>query len=99
MRTLSPVGATEREMLQAINQIMQGRNNAVWQQNLDAGTTTVLTDPRINADGYIWWTPLNLLAANQMDTMFLSDIKGGEATLTHQTGVGAALFAFISLGG
>lgn len=100
MRRNNPDAPDLRLMVQSINQLMEGRNNAVFVQPLDAGTSTTLTDIRINGDGYMFWTPLDSAAAALLPTMYHdAPYVGGTATIVHGNAAGSELFAWICFGG
>lgn len=71
---------------QVVNLNQQGKLNATIEITLDAGVGfTLLVDVRISAFSVILFMPLTADAAAELaaGTMYVSDQKSGEATITH----------------
>ena len=84
MLVLAPSAATLREAVQAINQLIVGRNNAVRTIVLEANsTTTTISDREINANGAPFLSPKTASAAAEVPTLYVSDVSPGSYTLTH----------------
>jgi hypothetical protein len=82
MLDLPPSGATERQVTTAVRQLIQGRNNAVGTVTLESGVpTTTVTGPLINANGFVWLTPISAAAADT--SWHISEIVAGSFTITH----------------
>lgn len=73
-------------MIFAINQLIQGRSNAVGVVTLRASqTTTTVEAPTINADAGVFLVPKTANAAAEMGngTLYVSSVAAGTFTLTH----------------
>ena len=82
MLDLPNTGASERQMVTAIRQLIQGRNNAVGTVTLASGVpTTTVTSPLINGNGFVWLTPISAAAAAV--SWHVSEIVAGSFTITH----------------
>lgn len=83
MKTLPHVGATEREVHQAIRELTDGRSNAVGKVTLRPGqTTTVVEKPTINANAGVFLFPASASAVNVPLFVTVSP-TGGAFTVTH----------------
>lgn len=86
MQDLPNVGATERQMVTAIRQLIQGRNNATGSVTLTASVaTTVVTRATINSGCVPIIVPrtANAAAEQAAGTMYVSAIAAGSFTITH----------------
>jgi Fe-S cluster assembly iron-binding protein IscA len=84
MRELPQVGATEREMTDAVNSVIRGGSNAVGEVTLTASaTTTTVEVETIRAGCQVFLTPLTANAATAVATTYISEVIGGEFTITH----------------
>ncbi len=101
MFVLNPGGATLRDAIQAINQLIQGRNNAVDIITLEANTTTTtIASSTINADGAPFLMAKTAAAAAEVPTLYVSDVSPGSYTLTHtSSGATDREFYAVFLGG
>ena len=75
-----------QQVVERVNQILQGRLNVTLVVTLTAnsGTTTVI-DARIGAFTSLMFCPMTADAAAEMagGTLYVSDQKSGQATITH----------------
>ena len=92
MLDLPNTGATERAMVTAIRELIQGRNNAVGtvvnSQNitLDTGSaTTVVSSSLFNGNGTLILIPRTATAAAEVanGSIYISDVSPGSFTITH----------------
>lgn len=87
MRDLPPLTTNLREIVQAIRQLIAGRNNATVDVTLTANvTSTTVTGPNINVDGRAFLSPLTANAAAALSTTFavVSRVSGvPTVTITH----------------
>lgn len=78
------------QIAQVVNLNQQGKQNDTLDVTLSAGTTeTVIIDPRISAFSFIEFMPVTASAAAEKasGTMYVSERKNGEATITHASDV------------
>ena len=103
MQDLPPSGGDRRQIITAIRQLIQGRNNATGSVTLTASSaTTTVNNVRINANGAIFLTPLTANAAAEQGAggLYVSDVSGGSFELTHANNAQTdRTFAYICLGG
>lgn len=79
-----PQGASDREVVERINRLLQGKLNAVTTVTLLSGATaTTLTDSRIGPDTFIGFTPRTATAALAATVLFVLSKTKGSAVLTH----------------
>jgi len=100
---LPPRGANERTIIDAIRQLIQGRNNATGSLTLTASvTTTTVTKATLNSGGVPILVPRtsNAAAEQAAGTMYVSATAGGSFTLTHANNAQTdRTFDYVSLGG
>jgi hypothetical protein len=73
-----------RQIVRAINDILQGKLNATNSITLTANSaTTTLTDARISANSYIGFQPTTANGAAALGGLYVSAQQKGSATLTH----------------
>jgi hypothetical protein len=84
MRRLPPVGATLRDTTDAINQLIDGRSNAVFAvtATLNAGSTLIESD-LINANAVPLLFPATAAAAAEVATTYAVTTSAGVVTVTH----------------
>ncbi len=81
---LPPQGADPRTVATIVNNILQGKLNAVITVVLTANaTTTTLTDTRITRASFIGLCPLTSNAAAALATTYVSARADQSATFTH----------------
>ena len=92
MLDLPNTGATERAIITAIRELIQGRNNAVGTVantksiTLDTGSaTTVVPSPLFNGNGTAILVPRTATAATEVanGSIYISDVSPGSFTITH----------------
>lgn len=84
MNVLPPAGGTLRAAIQAINQLIVGRSNAVSEVTLTAGaTTTTITGDTINANARPFLFPKTANAAAALATTYAVTTAAGTVTITH----------------
>lgn len=101
MKRLPPTGSTERDRDTAINQLIDGRNNATGTVTLTANTTTT-TVIRTNADmtAKPQLTPMTANAAAAVPTTFISAVTRNGFTITHANAATTdRTFGYAVLGG
>lgn len=95
-------GDRPENVARAVNQLLLGKLNCTLAVTLRASnTTTVLSDPRINATTVFLFDPRTPHAATEIygATMYVSAVSKGSATITHANNAqtdrtfAAALFA------
>lgn len=84
-------------VIDAVENLFQGRSNAVGDLTLTAGTSTTLTHPSLHADSVIVFVPTNA-AAFALGAPYASTRAARTATLTHATAVGTETYAWAALG-
>jgi hypothetical protein len=103
MLVLQPAGATLRDAVTAINQLMQGRSNATGQVTLTASAaTTVLSKTTVNEDAEVFLIPRTANAAAELaaGTAYISDVSRGSFTITHANNAQSdRTFGYIVIGG
>lgn len=101
MRELSPGGAGLRDAIQAINNLIRGRSNAVLQVTLTPGaTTTTVSHPNINADSRPVLGATTANAAAALSTTSVSVPAAGTAIITHaNAGTTDRTFNLLIIGG
>lgn len=102
MRTLPVTGATERETLFAIRQLIEGRSNAVGSVTLAAGAaSTTVSGDTINANAIVILAPKTANAAAAVATTSYSvSPAGGAFTLTHANNAQTdRTFGYLVIGG
>ncbi len=73
-----------RILADRINQLINGRSNAVGDVTLTANAaSTTLTDARISVDSFIGLMPTTANAAGALATTYVSARGKGVATITH----------------
>ncbi len=102
MLDISPGEINLRTIVQAVRQLIQGRNNANGQITLVANqATTVIDDETINAAAGIHLEPAtaNAAAEKAAGTMY-SAVTAGQVTITHATNAQTdRTFYYVVLGG
>lgn len=103
MRAVPPDGGSQREVATALNQVIQGRNNANGSVTLTASAaTTAVSDDSISGDATVLLTPrtANAAAEQAAGTLYLSAIANGSFTLTHANNAQSdRTFDYLVLGG
>lgn len=84
MRRLPPVGATLRDTVDAINQLIDGRSNAVFSvtATLNASSTLIQND-LINANAIPLLFPATANAAAEAATTYAVTTSAGVVTISH----------------
>lgn len=78
------IGATVKDIVLAVNNILRGKMNVVTTVTLAASaTTTTLADPRIGADSAILLIPRTANAAGAVATTYIGAKGKQTATITH----------------
>lgn len=75
-----------RSLAQAVNQLAQGRSNAIGSFTLTASTTTTtVTAPNCGEGSMVLWFPQTPNAANDMATTSVDpdDVSAGQFIVTH----------------
>jgi len=104
MKALPNTGFTERDLVTAVQQLMQGRSNAVGTVTLRASqTTTTITGPMVNDQGHVFLSPRTANAAAAQATTYasISRIAGvPTVTITHANNSQTdRTFGYVVLGG
>jgi len=103
MLDLPPAGASMRQIITAIRELIQGRNNATDSVTLTINTTTtIVSKTTLNSGGVPILVPrtANAAAEQANGTLFISAIAGGSFTITHANNAQTdRTFDYISLGG
>ena len=99
---LAPDESDRRKINTAINQLAQGRSNAVGTVTLAAGaTTTAVTVGNCGAGSVVLLSPLTAHAAAELaaGTLHVSAVANGAFTLTHAAnGQTDRTFGFLAVG-
>ena len=84
MRVLPPIGSTLRDTIDAINQLIVGRSNAVFSvtATLSADTTLIESDI-INANSVPLLFPATAAAAAEVATTYAVTTSAGVVTVHH----------------
>lgn len=83
-QALPPQGAEPRSVARVVNDILQGKLNAVMTVTLTQNaTSTTLTDPRITASSFVGLMPMTANASGALATTYVSARASGSATFTH----------------
>lgn len=103
MLDLPPRGATSRQIISAIRELIQGRNNATGSVTLTANvTTTTVNKPTLNsgAKPILIARTVNAAAEQAAGSMYVSAIAAGSFTITHANNAQTdRTFDYVSLGG
>lgn len=104
MKILPPAGATLRDAVTAINELIRGRSNATDTVTLTANvTTTTYTGPNVNENAHVFLFPRTANAAGAVATTYasISRIAGvNTVTITHANAATTdRTFAIAVLGG
>lgn len=102
MRLLPPAGATEREVLTALRELTEGRNNATGTVTLTpSATSTTVSKTTINANGAVFLFPTTAHAAAEVATTYaVITAGGGSFVVTHaNNGLADRTFYYVALGG
>lgn len=85
MNTIPQTGYTERQLSQAVRELIEGRSNAVGTVTLTAGTTTTtISKQTINANAGVFLQPTTANAAAALATTYVNvTVGGGSFTITH----------------
>lgn len=85
MKTIPNTGATEREVHQAIRELIEGRSNAIGTVTLTAGaTSTVVAKGTVNANAGVFLFPATASAAASVATTYATITPGGGSfVVTH----------------
>src|SRR5215467_7891850 len=99
---LPPDESDRRKITTAINQLAQGRSNAVGTTTLAANAaTTVVAAGNCGAGSVVLLSPLTAHAAAELGngTIFVSAVANGAFTLTHANNAQAdRTFGFVAIG-
>lgn len=95
MKILSLASST-RDIITAINQLIQGRSNATGSVTLSTGTSTVVTKTDIPADAAVFLSPQTASAAA---TAWQITVGTGQFTITHASGAADRTFRWLVIGG
>jgi hypothetical protein len=99
---LAPDETDPRKVNTAINQLAQGRSNAVGTVTLQAGaTTTLVTAGNCGAGSVVLLSPLTAHAAAELGngSIYVSNVANGSFTLTHANNAQTdRTFGFVAVG-
>ena len=77
-------GASERETIEAIRELIRGRGNYVTIVTLTPNAaTTVIQNRNFNANGLVVLSPTTANAAAALSTTYAANVSGGSVTLAH----------------
>lgn len=102
MKTLPPTGASEREVHQAIRDLIEGRSNGTGTVTLMPSTTsTVVSKPTINGNSRVFLEPMTANAAAARATTYTAIVAGGGSfVITHANAATSdRTFAYLVIGG
>ena len=102
MNTLPPTGASERQVHQAIRELIDGGSNAVGTVTLTANvTTTTVTRSTIKRTGVVLLSPRTANAAAALATTHIAvAAAGGGFTITHANNAQTdRTFGYVVIGG
>lgn len=104
MNTLPLTGATERQVHQAVRELIEGRSNAAGTVTLRASyATTTIEKPTINKNAIVILTPATANAAAEIGngTMYVTvAAAGGAFTITHANNAQTnRTFGYLVIGG
>lgn len=99
---LAPGEQWSQRIVQAIRQLMQGRNNATGSVTLTASaTTTIVEAPNCSAESEVFLQALTAHAAAEVGngTIYISAIANGSFTITHASNSQVdRTFSWVALG-
>jgi len=102
VNTLPPTGASERQVIQAVRELIDGRSNAVGSVTLTPdATTTSVSKSTINANAVVILTPQTANAAAALATTFVAVAEnGGSFVMTHANNAQTdRTFGYLVIGG
>ncbi len=101
MREVPPIGATIRDTIFAINQLIRGRSNAAGQVTLTpSATTTTISSDLFNGNAKILLSPMTATAAAALATTHAVVSTAGLVTITHANSPSTdRTFAYLVIGG
>lgn len=98
-RGLNPAGASEREISEVTNNILNGKTNNTGDfTTTQSTTTTTIYDERIGYNSVILFTPMNDKAAFEMANLYISSLNKGSAVITHGSHNFDCIFKYIIVG-
>lgn len=102
LNTLPPTGATERQIHQAIRELIEGRSNAVGTVTLTANaTTTTVSAVTVNRNAIVLLSPQTANAAAALATTYVTVAAGGGSfVITHANNAQTdKTFGYLVIGG
>ena len=106
MRDLPPSGASNRDIIDRVRDLIRGRSNATGRVTLTPGTTTTtIVNENINEGAEVFFTPRTANAAAEIGagTMYatISRVSGANTvTITHaNAGSTDRTFGYVVIGG
>lgn len=93
MLDLPPSGATERQLVDAVRQLIRGRSNAVHRVTLGAGTSTTFQAETINGNALAFLSGPASVGAHASVT------AAGVVTITHPTTAAGQTVGLLVIGG
>ena len=102
MKVLPNVGASLRQITQAINELIQGRSNAAGDVTLAPGqTTTVVTRDTLSNHAVVMLTPQTANAAAAIATTFATVSPAGGSFTVHHANAATTdrTFSWLAVGG
>jgi hypothetical protein len=97
---IDPRERNPQKIVDAIRQLVEGRNNAVGQFTLTPGaTTTTVSHPNCSVDCRPLFSAVTANAAAAMATTFISAISQGQFVVTHASNAQADRTFNYSVGG
>lgn len=99
--SLSPLEKDVRRIVDAVIQLVTGRQNSVGDVTLRANqTTTVVSFPNCSKDCRVFLSPRTANAAAAIPTTYISSIEQGGFTITHASNAQVdKTFGFLCIGG
>lgn len=103
MKGIPPVGASERAVAFAVNELINGRGNYAGTVTLRTGqTTTVVSRTNANSNAFVFLFPMTANAAGAVATTYVlqANITKSGFTITHANAATVdRTFAYIMVGG
>lgn len=99
---LSPLETNIRRIVDALIQVIQGRNNATGTFTCAASsTTTVVAAPNCSIDTQVFIRPINANARSEAGptTTYVSAVNQGSFTVTHPSNSTTRTWGYLATGG
>ena len=93
-------GGTARSMITAVQQLIQGRNNAYGTVQLaEFVTETEVSSPVINENSVVLLSPRTLSASADVGMIYVQTVEPGRFVIEHNSSGDTRIFDWLALGG